>query len=186
MSKPKKHFIISDINEATGVDINKCYQCGKCTAGCVLANDMDLPVSLIMRMLQTHTEENYYKILSSKSIWLCVNCENCIGRCPKQIDIPKVMDYLRQTSIKTKTVSPHVKSILSFHRAFLDTIKNTGRLNEMYMTIRYKLYSKDLWKDIKLAPEMIMKGKLHFLPEKIRNNKNITTIFNHTEKIKKP
>ena len=47
------HQIATRIKAATGVDIDMCYQCGKCTAGCVLADDMDYPSSMIMRMLQT-------------------------------------------------------------------------------------------------------------------------------------
>ncbi len=59
------HQIATRIKAATGVDIDMCYQCGKCTAGCVLADDMDYPSSMIMRMLQTNDEENYHKIISS-------------------------------------------------------------------------------------------------------------------------
>lgn len=95
-----KHTVTSRIQQATGVDVDLCYQCGKCTAGCVLADDMDYPSSYVMRLLQTNTEENYTKVLKSNAIWLCVNCENCIGRCPKEVDIPVVMDYLRAESLK--------------------------------------------------------------------------------------
>jgi heterodisulfide reductase subunit C len=174
------HQIATRIKAATGVDIDMCYQCGKCTAGCVLADDMDYPSSMIMRMLQTDDEGNYRKIISSNAIWLCQNCENCIGRCPKEVDIPKVMDYLRAESVKNKCVSPTAKPILSFYQSFLDAVKVSGRLSEVFMTIGFKLRTFRLWQDVKLVPSMLAKGKLKFIPESIKDKKSIRNIFKST------
>lgn len=179
---PENHAIASLIKEATGVDVDLCYQCGKCTAGCVLANDMEYPSSMIIRLLQTNTEANYKKVLSSNSIWLCVNCENCIGRCPKEVDIPALMDYLRSESNNQKLVSPKAKNVIFFYKSFLDTVKMTGRLNEVFMTAAYKLRTFHLWQDVKLVPSMLKRGKLHFLPESIKNKKDIKKIFHKTKK----
>lgn len=134
-----KENVTSRIKEATGVDVNLCYQCGKCSAGCVLAEDMEYPSSLIMRMLQTEKEENYDKILRSNAIWICLNCENCIGRCPKEVDIPKVMDYLRSESLARGMVSPKAKAVVAFHKSFLNSVRLTGRLNEINLIGEFKL-----------------------------------------------
>jgi heterodisulfide reductase subunit C len=174
------HATAESIKKATGVDIDKCYQCGKCTAGCVLADNMDYPSSMIMRMLQTDDMENYKKVLSSEAIWLCQNCENCIGRCPKEVDIPKVMDYLRAESIKEGLVSPKAKPQLSFYRSFLDAVKMSGRLSEVVMTIGFKMRTFRLWQDVKLVPSMLAKGKLKFIPESIKDTKSIKRIFKKT------
>ncbi len=174
------HQIATHIKAATGVDVDMCYQCGKCTAGCALADDMDYPSSMIMRMLQTDDEENYRKILSSEAIWLCQNCENCIGRCPKEVDIPKVMDYLRANAMKNKCVSPTAKPILSFYQSFLGSVKASGRLSEVVMTIGFKLRTLRLWQDVKLVPSMLTKGKLKFIPESIKDKRNIKNIFKST------
>jgi heterodisulfide reductase subunit C len=174
------HATAESIKKATGVDIDKCYQCGKCTAGCVLADNMDYPSSMIMRMLQTDDKENYKKVLSSEAIWLCQNCENCIGRCPKEVDIPKVMDYLRAESIKEGLVSSKAKPQLSFYRSFLDAVKMSGRLSEVVMTIGFKMRTFRLWQDVKLVPSMLAKGKLKFIPESIKDTKSIKRIFKKT------
>ena len=86
------------LERVTGVNISHCYQCGKCTAGCVLAEEMDFPPSYLVRLLQTATPANDTRVLCSNTIWICLNCENCIARCPKEIDIPAMMDYLRGQS----------------------------------------------------------------------------------------
>jgi heterodisulfide reductase subunit C len=180
MISSENHIITSQIKDNTGVDVNLCYQCGKCTAGCVLADDMDYPSSYIMRLLQTNEEGNYLKVLSSNAIWLCVNCENCIGRCPKEVDIPVVMDYLRAESVKRKLVSSKAKPVLSFYKSFLGIIKSTGRLNEVFMTISYKMRTFRLWQDVKLVPSMLLKGKLKFWPDSIKRRSDISAIFRKT------
>ena len=174
------HAITSRIQQATEVDVDLCYQCGKCTAGCVLADDMEFPSSYLIRLLQTNKEENYSKVLKSNTIWLCLNCENCIGRCPKEVDIPKVMDYLRAESIKKGLISPKAKPVYSFYRSFLDTVKMSGRLSEVVMTVDFKLRTFRLWQDVKLVPSMLAKGKLKFIPETIKDRKGIKILFKKT------
>jgi heterodisulfide reductase subunit C len=176
------HTVTSRIKLATGVDVDLCYQCGKCTAGCVLADDMDYPSSYVMRLLQTNKEENYTKVLKSNAIWLCVNCENCIGRCPKEVDIPVVMDYLRAESLKKGLVSPKAKPVLAFHKSFLDSVRTTGKLNEIGLIAEFKLRTMRLWQDVKLVPSMLAKGKLKFLPETVKGKKDLTRIFKKTIK----
>ncbi len=171
---------ITDLQSHTGVEVMRCYQCGKCTAGCVLASEMNFPPSYLMRLLQTGTKENFNKILASNSIWLCLNCENCVGRCPMEIDIPKMMDYLRTRAIKENMLHPDSKPIISFHQSFLDSIKHTGRLYEMGLIAAFKARTFRLTQDLTLAPVMYLKGKLHLLPEKIKDRRTMKRIFAQT------
>ena len=175
----KKHKV-SDLQSHTGVEVMRCYQCGKCSAGCVLASEMDYPPSYLMRLLQTGTKENYSKILASNTIWLCLNCENCLGRCPMEIDIPKMMDFLRTQSIKENKLHPDSKPIIAFHRAFLDSVKSTGRLYEMGLVLNFKFRTFRFLQDLTIAPGMYLKGKLHLLPEKIRDRRSMKRIFAQT------
>ena len=179
-SNMEKKNKLSDLQAHTGVEVVRCYQCGKCTAGCVLASDMNYPPSYLMRLLQTGTKENYEKILSSNSIWLCLNCENCLGRCPMEIDIPKMMDYLRNQAIKYDNLHPDSKPIIAFHRSFLDSIKQTGRLFEMGLIVAFKARTFRLTQDLAIAPTMYLKGKLHLLPEKIKDRRSMRRIFAQT------
>ncbi len=50
-----KKCISYGLEHEAGVIISRCYQCGKCTAGCVLAEEMDFPPSFLVRLLQTRT-----------------------------------------------------------------------------------------------------------------------------------
>jgi heterodisulfide reductase subunit C len=143
---------------------------------------MDFPPSMVMRLLQTETRANDEKILRSHSIWLCLTCEMCLCRCPMEIDIPSVMDYLRQKSMKEKKVNQKAKRIIAFHKSFLSSIKYTGRLFELGLTLDYKRRSLTLMQDVALAPRMISRGKLHFIPEIIKGRPQIAKIFRKTSK----
>ena len=170
-----------EVRMDTGVVIHKCYQCGKCSAGCPVATEMDYPPSLVLRMLQTDSPDNYDKLLKSMSIWLCVSCEMCLTRCPMEIDIPKLMDYMRQKSMKAKKTNPQAKKIIAFHRSFLDSIKTTGRLYEMGLVVDYKMRTGDIMQDVTVAPKMFIKGKLNPIPELIKGRKKVAAIFNRSK-----
>ena len=175
-----KKTLASDIELNTEVTVQKCYQCGKCTAGCPVANEMDNPPSVTLRMLQTEDPANDEKVLRSHSIWLCVTCEMCLCRCPMEIDIPVMMDYLRQRSMSEKKVNPKAKNIIAFHKSFLNSVKFTGRLFELGLVLDYKRRSLKLMQDISVAPRMLSRGKLPLLPETIRGVSNIRKIFKRT------
>ena len=178
----EKDTLAWDIEKNVDVLSRKCYQCGKCSAGCPVADEMDFSPSMVMRLLQTETPSNDNRILRSYSIWLCVTCEMCLGRCPMEIDIPSVMDYLRQRSMMEKKVNPKAKNIIAFHKSFLNSIKYTGRLFELGLTLDYKRRTLTLMQDISLAPRMISRGKLHFIPEIIRGRPHVGKIFKKTSK----
>jgi len=165
----------------TEVKAERCYQCGKCSAGCPVVDQMDYPPSLVMRMLQTDEPNNYDKLLKSMSIWLCVSCEMCLTRCPMEIDIPALMDNMRQKSVRAKKTNLQAKKIISFHKSFLDSINYTGRLYEMGMVVDYKMRTGAMTQDVTVAPKMFMKGKLNPVPEIIKGRKKIAAIFNKVQ-----
>jgi len=184
MSADKKGYI-SEIESHTGVNVNRCYQCGKCSAGCAVNEEMDYPPSVVMRMLQTGEESYYNEILHSQTIWLCVSCQNCVTRCPMEIDIPRLMDYLREQALQKKTINKKAKNIISFHKSFLDSIKYTGRLYEIGLVGGYKARTFNLTQDLTVAPGMFVKGKLPLFPEMVKGKKQIANIFSKTGKTSK-
>jgi heterodisulfide reductase subunit C len=169
----------------TGVDVARCYQCGKCSAGCPLAVEMDFPPSQVMHLLQLRDFPEFAEMaLRSHTIWLCLTCEICYARCPMEIDIPKLMDALRSESLAQKKVNPKARDIIAFHRAFLDSVRYTGRLFEMGQIIDYKLRSRHFLQDLLQAPWMFFVGKLHLFPERVHGRSLLARIFAKTLKAK--
>jgi heterodisulfide reductase subunit C len=106
----------------------------------------------------------------------------CLSRCPMEIDIPSMMDFLRQRSRSEKKVNRNAKNIIAFHKSFLNSIRYTGRLFELGLILDYKRQSFNLTQDISLAPRMISRGKLHFIPHMIKGKSQISRIFKKTSK----
>ncbi|MDP4277330.1 MAG: 4Fe-4S dicluster domain-containing protein [Bacteroidota bacterium] len=168
----------SKLERLTDVDVSTCYQCGKCTAGCPLNEEMDIKPNQILRMLQLEYPGYEDKILSSLTIWLCLACEQCYSRCPQEVKLPKVMDFLRQESLRLHKVNPKAKDILAFHESFLDEVNRNGKMNEVGLTIEYKLRTLNLMQDVENAPSMLMKGKLGIIPHKVQHPAEIKRLFN--------
>lgn len=171
---------LAEITVRTGVKVERCYQCGKCSAGCAVNREMDYPPSVVMRMLQAGRAEDFDALLRSETIWLCASCQNCLERCPMRIDIPALMDHLREKALGLGVVNRNAKNIVSFHRAFLDSVRYTGRLYEIGLVADYKLRSFKLMQDLDVAPSMFMKGKLPLMPEVIKDRSRIAKIFSRT------
>ena len=163
-----------------GVNLNHCYQCGKCAAGCPVAEDMDLTSCRTLRLLQQERPEQDLRVLKSEGIWLCLTCETCSSRCPQEVEVAKVMDYVRTKAIARNLAHPRAKDILAFHRAFLDSIRTTGRLYEIGLVADYKLRSRHWLKDVALAPKLYFRGKLPLLPHFIQGREAVRKIFQRT------
>lgn len=90
---------LAEILKISGEMINDCMQCGKCTAGCPATMGMDILPHQIIRDLQLGQVE---KVLESKSIWICASCFACAARCPRNVDLSRLMEAARLLIIRKK------------------------------------------------------------------------------------
>ena len=146
------------------VRVADCYQCGKCSAGCPVAGEMDVMPSRILRMLQLELPRHEEKVLRARSLWMCVGCETCLTRCPKQVDLPRAMDFLRKEALARGVAHRDAADVIAFHRAFLHSVETVGRLFELGMIGEYKLRTGHLFQDMAQAPAMFVRGKVGLLP----------------------
>lgn len=86
------------VEELSGEKLNLCFQCGACSSGCPLTQEMDLLPSKIIRYVQLGEEE----VIDSKTIWICSTCFNCEVRCPRGINIANLMEALREIKLRSK------------------------------------------------------------------------------------
>lgn len=166
----------------SGEKVRRCYQCGKCSAGCPISFQMDYLPNQIIRMVQLGMED---EVLSSRTIWLCASCLTCTTRCPRKIDIAEIMDYLRRLAYKKRLIPKEETEIPLFNKIFLRNIELFGRLFEFGLIGMFNLLSGEFFKDFGLAPKMFFKHKIGVFPHKIKNIKEVREIFKKSGKLGK-
>ena len=88
--------LVEEMEDICDENIFGCYQCGTCAAGCPFVEEMDLtPDEVIHHIIMNNTE-----VLNSRTIWLCSSCFVCAERCPRDINITKVMEGLRHILLR--------------------------------------------------------------------------------------
>lgn len=167
---------LAEVNKISGSNVLECYQCGKCVSTCPVSSYMELPPRKIMQAIKLGLKD---KVLSANSSWFCLTCSSCAARCPRQIDIPKVMETVRHIAIDEKIYpeSRKINEIRKFHDIFLDMVKRYGRMYEIRLMAEFNIRTGRLFKDMALAPLALGKGKLGLLPEKTRNKAAIKKMF---------
>ncbi|HDY89513.1 MAG TPA: heterodisulfide reductase subunit C [bacterium] len=175
-TNPIKSDFFHEVEEESNTKVLQCYQCGKCSAGCPIAFEMDYLPNQIIRMVQLSMKE---RALSSRTIWLCAGCETCTTRCPREVDIAKVMDALRIVSLR-ENVKPSERDVELFNRLFLGTVKKYGRVFEGEMIGKFNISSGHLFKDIFKGPKLFKKGRLKIFPS-LADPKKIKEIFKGAE-----
>jgi heterodisulfide reductase subunit C2 len=171
----------TEIAHLADTHVADCYQCGKCSAGCPMAEQMDLLPNQLVRLVQLGRLD---RALRSDAIWKRVSCLTCSTRCPKSVDCAAVMDGLRQLSVERGVASEARRRTVLFQQAFLENVRRNGRLCEFELigVFKTKAFLGDrsiplLLKDATLAPKMMKRGKFHFRGERVRDRGIVQRIF---------
>lgn len=180
---PARNPLRAMLEKRTGQDALSCYQCGKCSAGCPIIKYMDLGPQRVLRAIQMGQKD---LLLNSSTIWLCVTCQTCNTRCPRKIDIPRLMDSLRFLARQEK-VKPNQRTINVFHNVFLKDVELAGKLYEAGLIGGYVLSSMQILAGIELARDlglpMFLKGKVGILPEPFKGRAEMAEIFKRTARM---
>jgi len=157
---------LREVEEAAGTALGSCYQCGKCTGGCPVCGEHEGGPREVLRLIQLGCREEAYSMAAA---WRCVGCLTCGNRCPIGIEIPKVMDSIRQIA-RRDGAELDVASMKmdSFVLAFLDGIRDYGRLFEPTMMVEYNVNSGYLVTNFHKGIAFISHRKLNAWPTRIK------------------
>ena len=171
LSSSRDDAFIRAVEEESGQRVSDCYQCGKCTAGCPCGPAYDLQVNQIMRAIQLGDKKT---ALEAASPWLCVSCSTCSARCPNNIDVARVMDTVRHIA-RREGKKKYVMN--AFWDSFLKTVRYCGRTYELGVMAMFMARTGRVWTDLDLAPGMLTKRKLPFVPHVIQGKAAVGRIF---------
>ncbi|MDA8138112.1 MAG: 4Fe-4S dicluster domain-containing protein [Desulfobacteraceae bacterium] len=164
--------------QRSGEEFRRCLQCMSCAGGCPFSHAMTYRPNGVIRLIQYGFVR---EVLESPDIWLCVGCNTCSIACPMAIDIPGMMDALREIAIENK-VKINESAILSFHQEVLNSIQRYGRTHKLEIMMRYKLRRRDFFTDMDVGLKMMAKRKLDLMPSKIADPKVVAKLFSEAEK----
>jgi heterodisulfide reductase subunit C2 len=85
------------VADISGQNVYRCMQCGTCTAVCPMSLDMDITPRHAVLMLQHEMAD---EVLASRTAVLCASCHSCQVRCPRAIELPRIMEALRQVVLR--------------------------------------------------------------------------------------
>ena len=98
------------------IGIDRCLQCGACTASCPAARFTDYnPRKIIKRVM-----ENDISVIEDESIWNCFYCYTCHLRCPRNNSPTQVMQVLRQMAINKGIGLDRLKILFGYGDAFAE------------------------------------------------------------------
>ena len=91
-------------------------------------------------------------------LWECVSCETCVTRCPQQVDIPAMIDALRQMSVAAAKATKD-STVPVFNDVFLRTVRRFGRMHEIGLMASYKTQNRRPVCRCAQAPDDDQEGK---------------------------
>lgn len=163
-----------EILVACGVDVTRCLECGACSGGCPNGRLFDFTPRKIVQLIRLGKEA---PLISLDALWVCLACQICRDRCPAGIDLPRVLDHIRERSQQEglPATRPRVEAFL---KAMLHAIAARGRIAELPLMGRFaRVCGGVAREDIILGLRMFRRGKLRPFPPRVRRIGEIREIF---------
>ncbi len=185
--------LAQEVAARSGQNLNACYQCRRCAAGCPVGEDTGVTPDRLIRMVLLGDRD---AALNNLLVWRCVACYTCGTRCPNNIHTARITESLKQM-VKEQHLKPLTPKIANFHKAFLTSTSHFGRVNEMEFMGIYEIKNakseltrgggikaiiEELKNQMKLGKEMMKLKRLHISIDKVKGLAEIKRLFNKAKK----
>lgn len=162
-----------EVKKALGIDIETCMECGKCSGGCSNAHIFDFTPRKVIQLIRLGAEEI---LLTMDALWVCLSCQLCVDRCPSGIDIPRIMDYLREKA-RREGYRPSRPAVALFYELMCSCVERRGRVSEAPLMLRFNILTRQYLKDLTLGIRMFLKGKLPLTAGKVKKMDEVRVLF---------
>lgn len=125
MSQRVDPTLLKEIKQYGAVGIEKCFNCGNCTAICPLTSDDHLFPRDMIRYAQLGLRD---RLLQSTDPWLCYYCGDCSRTCPKEAEPGETMMAMRRWLTAKYDRSGHAEKMYTSEREVGKAIVRTALL----------------------------------------------------------
>jgi heterodisulfide reductase subunit C len=161
-----------EIREKCGVDVEMCMECGKCSGGCSNGHVFDFTPRKVVQLVKLNAQDT---LINMDALWICLSCHLCSDRCPSGIDASRILEYMREKAYREGvTTRPE---ILLFHELMLSSVRQSGRVSELPLALKYNWRTKQYMKDAGLGLKMLLKGKLRLWSPGVKDRAQIRHMF---------
>jgi heterodisulfide reductase subunit C len=149
-----------------GKKIDRCIQCGTCSASCPTSGAMEYGPRETIAALRAGMLD---RVLKSNTVWLCASCYYCAVRCPAKIPFTDIMYELKRLGVK-HGIYPRKATHAVMARAFVEAVNRYGRNSEPELIRKYYLRTNPLkmMAQLKFAMKLFFDGRLELFPRKIK------------------
>ncbi len=149
-----------------GATIDRCWQCGTCTAGCCMHTDYGLE-EFNPRYFIYLAQLGYDKELAryAQTVWRCVSCNKCVERCPKGVKVEEVVHsigtYLELTGTAPKSPADR------FDEAYTRNLLARGILDEAGLFQTFEAgegRTLPTGEKLRMGLRLLLTGRLHTGP----------------------
>jgi heterodisulfide reductase subunit C len=149
-----------EIEAISGFKTSICFQCSKCSAGCPMADFMDLKTAQVMHSIRLNRED---VVLHCNAIWMCVGCETCSARCPQQVEPADAMNAARILALR-KGIKPSVEEIGIYYNLFVGSMWLNGKIHDLSVVGLTSLLTGRIVQDIPLGMQFLRHGRVKLPP----------------------
>jgi heterodisulfide reductase subunit C len=89
------------LDQPEGKTLLRCYQCGRCTSACPVA---DIEPSFNPRLFLQKILLSDELIAAEQLVWDCLTCEQCEVHCPEHVKIPHILILAKVRGLMTGNV----------------------------------------------------------------------------------
>ncbi len=126
--------LLHELKEYGAVGIEKCFNCGNCTAICPLTDDQQAFPRDMVRFAQMGLRE---RILERTDAWQCYYCGECSQTCPKGAEPAETMMSIRRWLTAQYDASGHGAKLYRSERAVYGSILKGVLLNLFLLALFY-------------------------------------------------
>ena len=172
-------FPLEIMKRPGGEDLQKCIQCGTCSAGCPLAVYMDYTPRRVIALTRAGLEAD---VLQSVTPWLCASCYECQVRCPRGLKVTDIMYALKRRAVEKK-LYPKNFPIPILANQFFKMVASRGRNSETWLVVQLWLRTKPLAL-LGMAPQglkLLRTGRMSIKRDRIKQTAQLKTILDAVE-----